>query len=359
MKMTMGTAKKIVCGTLAALAALAAPLLASAHEVYVLSSSSIALAEAAPSFSLVQVALRNLGEFAFWGFITALAVFCVFFISTLRTFERALDPLFARVRKYAPFVARVTIGISFLACAYYGATFGPELPFASTFGPLAGAAVWGFAVLGVLALVGLWVRLAAAVALAAFAAATWSHGVYMLTYVNYLGEIIVLLILGAHGLSLDALIAAHRKKESPARPSLFARARSYLAPRSFAILRVLFGVALIYASVYAKVLHNNLALFTVEQYHLDKLLGFEPHFLVLGAAIIELMIGLFFILGVEIRFTALFFLFWLTLSLIFFGEIVWPHLILIGIPIAYLLYGYDGYSLEGYLFRKKKYEPVF
>jgi uncharacterized membrane protein YphA (DoxX/SURF4 family) len=124
------------------------------------------------------------------------------------------------------------------------------------------------------------------------------------------------------------------------------------------ILRILFGTALIYASAYAKIIYNNLALFTVEKYHLDHILGFEPHFLVLGAAIVEVLIGLFFILGIELRFTALFFLFWLTLSLIFFGEVVWPHLMLIGIPIAYICYGYDQYSLEGWLFRKKKYAPV-
>ncbi len=201
-----------------------------------------------------------------------------------------------------------------------------------------------------MAILGLYVRLAALVALVLYVIAIRNHGWYMLTYVNYLGEIIVLLILGSHNFSLDTLMATKKKVVN--------KVQAYLAPRSFMILRVLFGVALIYASAYAKIIHNNLALFTVEQYHLDKILGFEPHFLVLGAAIVELAIGLFFILGIEIRFTAFFLLFWLTLSLIFFGEVVWPHLILIGIPIAYIFYGYDRYSLEGWLFRKKKYEPV-
>jgi uncharacterized membrane protein YphA (DoxX/SURF4 family) len=173
------------------------------------------------------------------------------------------------------------------------------------------------------------------------------HGSYLLTYINYLGDFILLLILGSG-----------EGKKLVVNTVWLRRLHQYLAPRSFAILRILFGVALIYSSAYAKIIHNNLALMTVEQYHLDKILGFEPHFLVLGAAIVEFLIGLFFVLGIEIRFTALFMLFWLTLSLIFFGEAVWPHLILIGIPIAYIFYGYDQYSLEGYFFRKKKYEPV-
>ncbi len=339
----------------------ALPGLASAHEVYVLSSSSIDEAVSIPSFNMWNVVVQNLHQFVLWAFIAVLTVLCVFLISTLRFIERWLDPVFVKMKKYAPFIARLTIGVSFLACAYYQATFGPELPLFSTFGPFSGILTSIFAILGVLAIIGLWVRPAAFVALVIFGFTIWFHGIYMLTYVNYLGEIIVLLILGAHGLSFDTYIARRRERAvnaGPAGTTLLSKVGEYLKPRSFAILRVLFGIALIYASAYAKIIHNNLALFTVEQYHLDKLLGFEPHFLVLGAAIVELLIGLFFILGIEIRFTSLFFLFWLTLSLLFFGEIVWPHLILIGIPIAYIFYGYDRYSLEGYLFREKKYQPV-
>jgi uncharacterized membrane protein YphA (DoxX/SURF4 family) len=152
----------------------------------------------------------------------------------------------------------------------------------------------------------------------------------MLTYANYLGEIILLLTVGF-------------KK---------------IKPYGFLILRVLFGTALIYTSFYAKILYSNLALMTVTKYNLTNYLHFEPHFLVLGAACVEILIGLFFILGIEIRATAIFLLFWLTLSLMFFGEVVWPHIILIGIPIAFFFYGYDKYSIEGYFFKKGDAEPV-
>lgn len=123
-------------------------------------------------------------------------------------------------------------------------------------------------------------------------------------------------------------------------------------------MRVLFGVALIYTSFYAKILHSDLALLTVQKYDLTRYLHFEPHFLVVGAACVEIVIGLFFVLGIEIRFTSLFLLFWLTQSLLFFGEVVWPHIILIGIPIAFFFYGYDKYSIEGHFFKKGNIEPV-
>lgn len=338
-----------------------APSLASAHEVYVLSSSSIAKAVDTPSFNMFSVIGEHTSQFVLWALIAVAVVIGVYLLAMWPALGRRLASVLRRMKKYGPLIARLTIGASFLACAYYQATFGPELPLASTFGPLAGVITAVFIALGTLAIIGLWVRPAALIALIIFGCTIWFHGIYMLTYVNYLGEIIVLLILGAHEFSVDAMIAGRRRfaiSAETADPSRFEKLRQYLVPRSFMFLRVLFGTALIYASAYAKIIHNNLALMTVEQYHLDKLLGFSPHFLVVGAALVEISIGLFFILGFEIRFTSAFLLFWLTLSLIFFGEIVWPHIILIGIPVAYIFYGYDKYSLGGFLSRQRDYEPV-
>ena len=78
-----------------------------------------------------------------------------------------------------------------------------------------------------------------------------------------------------------------------------------------------------------------------------------------GFTLIEMVIGLFFVLGIEIRFTSLFLLFWLSLSLVFFGETVWPHIVLIGIPLAFIFHGYDRYSVEGRFFKKAGREPIF
>ena len=60
----------------------------------------------------------------------------------------------------------------------------------------------------------------------------------------------------------------------------------------------------------------------------------------------------------SVRFTALVFLTFLALSLSYFGEAVWPHMILIGINIVILLHGYDEFTIENKLFGRKKLEPV-
>ncbi|HSX25180.1 MAG TPA: DoxX family membrane protein, partial [Candidatus Andersenbacteria bacterium] len=124
---------------------------------------------------------------------------------------------------------------------------------------------------------------------------------------------------------------------------------------SFLILRILFGTALIYASMYAKFLHSDLALDTVNDYHLTQFFPFTPLFLVLGAFLIETLIGLAFMLGFAIRFFALFFLTFLTMSILFFGESVWPHAILFGVAIVLFFHGYDKFTVWG---RNGKNEPV-
>jgi uncharacterized membrane protein YphA (DoxX/SURF4 family) len=327
----------------------------SAHEVYVLSHTQIDQAVGTPRFSMLAVVEKNMGEFTLWAFISLFAVFCVFFISILRILERYTDPFLLRLRPYAPFVGRMTIGLSFLAGAYYHAAYGPELPLSSMYGSFENIATEVLVIIGLMTIIGLFTRVAACIGLVIYAIAVWFYGWYMLMYLNYVGELIVLLLLGAHMLSVDRFFYPKKKKKTRAAKKTFI---DILAPYSFPLLRVCFGISLIAASVYAKVIHNNLGLDTVIHYHLDTLLGFEPHFLVLGAAIIEIVIGSFILLGIEIRFTALFFEFWLVQSLVFFGEAVWPHIILIGIPIALIMYGYDNNSVEGYFFRDKEYEPV-
>ena len=335
-------------------AGILAPLSASAHEVYILPHQTIQNALAAPGFSLWSVVMENLGEFTLWGFIAALVVFCVFFISVSRLAERLLDPFLAKLPPYAPAVSRVTVGVSFIAAAYFGALFGPELPLRDTFGSYAPGVSFLLVIIGLLITLGIYTRTAALIAALLFGAEAAAHGTYMFTYANYAGELVVLGILGAHR------AAFHDEESEDLRAPAWLRAlKERLAPYAFPILRVAFGTSLIFASLYAKVIHNGLALAVTARYpDVVRFFGFEPHFLVLGAALVEILIGLFFVLGIEIRFTSLFLLFWLSLSLWYFGEVVWPHLILIGIPVAFIFYGYDRYSLEGYFLKRGGREPV-
>jgi len=354
----------VLSGGIGALGAFLFPAIASAHEVYVLTQNEIQHDIKTPGFSWWSVIQADMHHFMFWTFLAILTVLIVFGISILRPVERALMPTLDRWKRYAPLVARVTVGIAFLAGAWYQAAYGPELPLVATWGAYTPLVAAFLAILGVLLVAGVFVRTAAIGAILLYAVNVYLHGSYMLTYTNYLAEIIVLLLMGAE--SGRQARGAHAMTALQERLARFAhKARPY----AFLILRVGFGFALFYASFYAKFLHDNLALDVAQgtgilptvlthAYTVAQALGFEPHFLVVGAGIVEFVIALFFMLGIEIRFTALFLEVWLALSLWYFGEVVWPHLILIGIPIAFIMYGYDKYSIEGWLFKKGKMEPV-
>lgn len=341
------------------LLALALPTIASAHEVYVLTGNEIAADTTGPAFDMVQVAIANMHQFVFWAFIAAFTIMIVFVSSILRPIERLFDPVLMRMKPYAPAIARITVGLGLIAGGYYGATYGPELPLTNAYGNAAHLMSALLIIIGTLITIGFHARIAALVALCLYGYGVYLNGWYMVTYFNYFGEFVVLILLGSHRVSVHSIL---RVKEHYHRT--LKRITDAIAPIAFAILRVSFGLCLIYASAYAKILHNNLALQVASvplaghPYPLAYYLGFEPHFLVLGAAIVEIVIGLFFVLGIEIRFTSLFMLFWLSLSLWFFGESVWPHIVLIGLPIAFIFHGYDKYSLEGYWMKRGRREPV-
>ena len=330
-----------------------------AHEVYVLPPETVEQAMKATSFDMLETMKNNLGQFVFWGFIAFTLVSTIFFISIFHFLESRMATFFAKLKVHAPIIVRISTGLGLMSAGYHGASFGPELAFVHDFGSFAHLASLLLLVSGALITVGLWTRYAAALALIFFVISIFHHGLYMLTYLGYAGAAIFLLIVGSHRAS------AHTMLDMPERiPRAYRSLVEKLKPFAFPLLRLCFGLSLVYSALYAKVLHNNLALQVASvplaghDYSLSFYFGFDPYFLVLGAAIIEILIGLFFIAGVEIRWTSIFLLFWLSLSLWYFGEAVWPHIVLIGIPIAFIMHGYDKYSLEGYFLKKGRREPV-
>jgi hypothetical protein len=316
--------------TVLVLVLITAPYFASAHEVYVLSPDTIAQDLAVTSPNPMEAMFTNKVQFFFWAFLGAVLVLSVFFASITHRLEEFFKPALMRLRQHAPLAVRLTLGVCFIACGYYAAFFGPELPFAA-FGQYAPYLAAAFYAAGVAILAGVWLIPAASVALLLFGLTLWQWGLYpVITYPSYLGEILCIF-----------LIASHAKKYEQ---------------QAFLVLRTLFGLSLIGAAVYAKFIHSELALDVVAQYHLTDYFPFEPLFIVLGAGIIEIVAGFFIMVGFEIRHTVLFLLFWLTLSLVYFQESVWPHLVIVGILIALFMYGYDKYTIEG-RFLGRKHQP--
>ncbi|MDP3645465.1 MAG: hypothetical protein Q8R25_00030 [bacterium] len=327
------------------------PLIASAHEVYVLDAATIARDIASVSPDPLSAFYTNKYQFFLWGFIFFIGFSTIFFMSIFHRFEEAFSPFFTRMKKYAAPVARMTLGVCLIASAYNGALFGPELPFAS-FGSAAVTIIpIIFYISGTLITLGLYTRFAALLLLPVLLLSLIERGTYMPTYANYFGEIFFVIAVGG---GLYSLGGNSVRWMPDSLRTYFHMAERY----SWPTLRIGLGISILFAAIFAKFVHSNLALDTIAQYNLDNFFPFDPLFTVLGAFIIESLIGIFFIIGLEIRWNAIFFLFWIFLSLLYFGEAVWPHLVLIGLNIAFILHGYDKYSIEGYFFKKRLIEPV-
>jgi len=339
---------------LALLTPLAYPNISSAHEVYVLDPETIRLLENLPPVSLFDIFYANISSTLIWAGLIGFVIISVFLISISATLENTFDGYLVKLKKFAPFIARITVGLAFITCGYNSALFGPEIPFDSLFGSFAFLAQGAFVTLGFAMIFGIFTRITGLIGLVFFAYGIYKYGLYMLTYLNYLAEFFVLILVGGHKFQIT--------DEKPIWWKI-PQTLDYLASRygefAFLILRIGFGVGLIYSAVYAKILHNQLALAVVNNFNLVEVFGLAPEFIVFGAASVEILLGVFFILGVEVRFNAIVIIVFLSLSLLYFGESVWPHIILIGIPMAFFCYGYDKYSLEGYFFKKGNREPIF
>lgn len=327
------------------------PAPALAHEVYVLPKDVVVHDLTMPPLQVFDIITAHTGQFFFWMFICMWTIFTVLAISISKPIERHISPQLNRLKPYAPLVARTTLGVAIMASGYFGALFGPELPFTDFLQPLTASFLDDvLIVLGALVVLGFFTRLAAGVLILIYLLMWQKYGIYMLTYTNYFGEMLVAFLIGNACIALDRYF--HHLY-----PTHIHTHVKWLETHSFLILRVAFGVSLIFASMYAKLLHAQLAIDTVVRYHLTDYFPFDPAFVVLGAFCVEILIGIFFMLGVEVRFASLFLLFWLILSLLYFGEAVWPHIIIAGACIAIFMHGYDKYTVQ-FGFMRMRYKGM-
>ncbi len=325
------------------------PILASAHEVYILPPEVISEALSTTSPNPVLAYSGNEGLFYFWGFIAVVVTLTVFFASTFRRVEGWTGPLFALLKRYAHPVVRLTAGTTLIVFGITGSLYGQELPLRDLFAFSPAVVQFGMIALGISIIVGLQTRIMALLALLIYAYAASVGGFYLLTYVQHAAAYVFLILVGGGPWTIDHRFHLGWK---------FRKRLERFAPYAYPVLRVGLGASIMFAAFYAKFLHSNLALNVITYYRLDAFFPFDPLFIVLGAFIIEFLAGLMLVLGIEIRWTTLFLVFWLTLAHLYFPEAPWVHLSLYGFGIAIFFHGYDRYAIEGRLFKRRGAEPV-
>lgn len=254
-------------------------------------------------------------------------------------FGRATDNFIKRFRDWGLLTVRVALAASFLYGASSGNVFGPELQLTHVFlGQFISPLKF---LLGIMFLLGLGTELAAVLGIILFGLVFLSFGSYSLTYLNYLGELVALALFGSRFLSVDGLLFGNKPWLTAIHKYKFLEVP---------IVRIGLGLALIYTAWNVKFIHQSLPLAVINQYQLQNyFFGWGGQYISVGAGIVELMIGMFFLFGFAQRLTVLIFMIFITLSLLFFREAVWPHLLLYGISVLLFIDNADVLTADRYL----------
>jgi len=302
--------------------------IAQAHEAYVLPHDTFWNVLNGPFNSLAFQAFKNSHNIYISLVIASsvLVLLALNFLFRQTNLGQRVHGFFESFAHLGPQFVRISIALALFFSALSYSFLGPELevgafPFASI------VRVILFAVSIMIAL-GLFTEIAAFLGIVVFAYSFHVFGSYVLTYSNYLGELIVLLLFGMRVFSVDKYIFGR-----------LGHLQSFEKYETL-IVRVLYGVALIYAGVTVKLLHPELTIEVINDWNLTQfhwLFPSDPLLVTFGAGIVETIIGLFIIFGFEMRLTILISLFYITLSLAYFRELVWPHLLLYGISFNLLV----------------------
>lgn len=325
------------------LAALFLPQIALAHEAYVLTPEEFQTGLKYRGYDALH-ALQNPHDLKIFIEVT-LVVFFVFalnFIFQRSNLAEIISNKIERLYKFGPIIVRLAFSASIFFSALTWSFLGPELSIQN----LSHAEFIRITMflISILVLLGIYVEAAAFISLIIFAIASVKFGFYLATYLNYLGEIIALLLFGSRYFSVDRLIFGTLDR--------FKNFKKYQAT----IVRVCYGLALIYAAITIKLLHPILTETVVTRYNLmrfNHLFPGDPLLITFGAALAELLIGILIIIGFELRLTVIVSLVYITMSLLFFRELVWPHLMLYGISLN-LIFEPQKLTLDNYLSRRKK-----
>lgn len=268
--------------------------------------------------------------FVFLGYIVS------FFWATTKP-AALLDKYIRKAAAVGPLIIRVAISTSLFFSAQSNVILGPEL----TLSEVSGGVVIRFLLflISVMILLGIFTEIAAFIGLCIFVYVAFFFDAYLITYANYFGELTVLFLFGSRFLSFDNYLFGKKL--------YFNKIKKY-AFLEVPIVRVLYGVALIYAGISIKFLHQDLSIAVYNQYHLKDFFHASADFIAAGAGLSEVTIGFFILLGFAQRLTILISLVFITLSIFYFRELLWPHLMLYGISFSLLINSADLYTLDRY-----------
>ncbi|MBU6447482.1 DoxX family protein [Patescibacteria group bacterium] len=250
----------------------------------------------------------------------------------------AIDRFLKKASPVGPLIIRLTVGFSFFYSALSAVSFGPELQL--SYIHAAHFIQYVEFVIALMFIFGIFTEVAALIGAAIFAYLIFFFHGYMITYTNYFGEFLALIFFGSRFLSFDRLAFGKMP---------WLRKMEKFKDLEVPLVRILYGVALIYAGYTIKFAHQELTVAVYNQYHLENFFHNSAAFIAAGAGLSELAIGFFILIGLATRLTVITSLVFITLSLSYFHELLWPHFLLYGISISLIINSAGRYSVDSAL----------
>ena len=318
------------------------PAVAFAHENYVLTEEEIKANLAVKGINVFSSLNNsvNLKIALLVGAALIILVTLYFFFQHSAVGQKFNDNL-NKLEPFGHVILRFALAASLIASAYFNAFLGPEIPLSSLpVGMLIKPALY---ILGALLIIGLWSEFTAAVSLFILLVATWVYKDYMVTYFNYHGEFIALILFGSRTFSLDKLIFKIKN---------FAL-RHHDA--ELALIRITYGISVIYPAITYKLMHPQVIIDIANRYNLMQftwLFPQDPLLIALGTGLTQVGVGLALILGFQTRLNTLITFVLMLMSVIFFKEAVWPHIVLLALAFYLFLNNGGKWSLDNFIQKK-------
>jgi uncharacterized membrane protein YphA (DoxX/SURF4 family) len=269
-------------------------------------------------------------------FFTLVGVFVLYFLAwKIKPIRNRIIALRARLdtyEEYVPWILRLSLGIALIGASVAHVLISPVLQV----GAFAGIElIVGFALLA-----GFLVVPSAIVALILYVVAL-SQSFYIVGNLELASALISLLILGSMRPGLDDLFGVPHIKTD--------RFKKY-APL---LLRLGIGGALVFLSLYEKVLNPHVSDLVLDKYGLNNIIPVGAAMWVFAVGMIELAVGLLILIGFQTRLvTAVAFVVLMT-TFFFFKEEVYSHVTLFGVLSALFITGAGPWSLDGLLKRRR------
>jgi uncharacterized membrane protein YphA (DoxX/SURF4 family) len=268
-------------------------------------------------------------------FATLLGVFVLYFlawkINRIRNWIIAIRMRLDTYTDYIPWILRLSLGIAFIGASVAHVLISPTLPVAA----FAGIEL----LIGFFLLSGFLVVPSAIIGFILYMVAL-SQKFYIVGNLEIATALIALLILGSSRPGIDDILGI---------PHLHAEKFKKIVPF---LLRIGIGGALVFLSLYEKVLNPHVSDLVVQKYHLASIIPVGAPMWVFAVGMIELAVGLFILIGFQTRLvTAVAFLVLMT-TFFFFKEEVYSHVTLFGVLSALFITGGGIWSLDSVLKRR-------